>query len=127
MGSLVAIAVALVLVAACGGKSKSAAAVPMGQELYTLSCAACHGTTGAGNTFTLKGQTIKVHALGWADLSQAYATDPSRGSVEQQIGLAITKGLDEKGEALNQMMPRWSTLSSAQVDSIIAYIKANFK
>jgi hypothetical protein len=55
------------------------------------------------------------------------AADPSRGSVEQQMALAITKGQDETGDDLNAMMPRWSVLSQEQVDSLIQYIQATFK
>jgi mono/diheme cytochrome c family protein len=104
-----------------------AAANLMGEQLFQTSCAECHGQDAAGKTFEMDGNTISTPSLSWADLSQAYATDPSRGSVEQQLVLAITKGLDESGDDLNPMMPRWSFLSQAQVDSLIQYIQATFK
>jgi mono/diheme cytochrome c family protein len=104
-----------------------AAANLMGEQLFQTSCAACHGQDGAGKTFEMDSNTISTPSLSWADLSQTYASDPSRGSVEQQLVLAITKGLDESGDDLNPMMPRWSFLSQAQVDSVIQYIQATFK
>ena len=113
------------VVAACS--SASAPAQPTGKQLYDMSCAACHGLTGQGSTFTRKGQTIKVPALLWSDLKTAYSKDPSRGTVDQQVSEAITKGLDEEGKPLNPMMPRWVSLSKPQVDSLISYLKTSFK
>ncbi len=94
-----------------------------GASLFQFSCAACHGQDRGGNTFDMDGQKIDVPALAWSDLSSAYATDPGRGSVADQLGLAITKGQDESGEDLNPMMPRWSSLSQAQVDSLVQYLQ----
>lgn len=95
----------------------------MGQDLFELSCAACHGNNAQGSKLTRKGQTISVPALQWADLAKMYSTDPSRGSVEQQLVLAITKGQDEGGDPFNAMMPRWTVLSQDQVNSLIDYLK----
>jgi mono/diheme cytochrome c family protein len=106
----------------------SPAAVDLkGEQLFQTSCAACHGQDGAGKTFELDNKTISTPSLSWSDLSQTYASDPSRGTVEQQLALAITKGQDETGDDLNAMMPRWSFLSQEQVDSLIQYIQATFK
>ncbi len=99
----------------------------MGQQLFDTACAACHGSDGAGKTFEMDGQKIDTPALSWSDLSTTYATDASRGTVEQQIALAITKGEDESGDQLEPMMPHWSFLSQAQVDSLVQYIQASFK
>jgi mono/diheme cytochrome c family protein len=104
-----------------------AAADLKGEQLFQTSCAACHGQDGAGKTFELDNNTISTPSLSWSDLSQTYASAPSRGSVEQQLALAITKGQDETGDELNAMMPRWSFLSQVQVDSLIQYIQATFK
>lgn len=97
-----------------------------GASLYQLSCAACHGANGQGSTFKDKDQTISVPALEWADLNKMYSTKPSRGTVEQQFALAITKGQDEEGEDLDEMMPRWSALSQAQIASLVQVIKTGF-
>lgn len=99
----------------------------MGEQLYQTSCAACHGADGKGKTFDVDGQKITTPSLSWGDLTQMYATDPSRGDVATQLGLAITKGLDESGDPMNDMMPRWSFLSQAQVDSLVQYLQATFK
>ena len=101
----------------------AAAANLMGDQLFHTSCFTCHGAKAEGNKFTRKGQTVSVPSLGWADLSKTYSTKPSRGTVEQQLTLAITKGQDEEGEDLAKMMPRWSWLSSAQVNSLVQYLK----
>jgi mono/diheme cytochrome c family protein len=102
----------------------AAAAELTGASLYRLSCAACHGRDRAGSTFELAGQTIKVPGLVWDNLNRRYQSDPGRGSVPEQMALAITKGEDAGGGELNSMMPRWSALSQAQVDSLIQFIQA---
>ncbi len=102
------------------------AANVQGEQLYAMACAACHGSDAAGKTFELDGNKIDTPSLHWGDLSSTYATDPSRGTVEQQVAISITKGLDEKGGDLNAMMPRWSFLSQAQVDSLVQYLKTAF-
>ena len=110
------------------GATLSAAATGLqGQLLYVTACASCHGVDGAGKTFVKDDNTITTPALSWADMNQVYSTNPSRGSVAAQLALAITKGQDENGEDLPSMMPRWSFLSQAQVDSLIAYLQATFK
>lgn len=98
-----------------------------GEQLYTTACASCHGEDGAGQTFKRKGNSISAASLSWSDLSKMYAEQPSRGTAEQQFAAAVTKGQDEEGDDLNPMMPRWSFLSQAQVDSLVQYIKAAFK
>lgn len=97
-----------------------------GEQLYQAACAACHGADAAGKDFESDGNTISTPSLHWADLSGMYASDPSRGSVETQVALAITKGQDEEGGDLNAMMPRWTFLSQAQVDSLVQYLQTAF-
>lgn len=98
-----------------------------GEQLYLAACAACHGSDGAGKTFEVDSNSITTASLKWADLTQTYSADPSRGSVAQQVALSITKGQDETGGDLNTMMPRWSSLSQAQLDSLVQYIQTTFK
>ncbi len=94
-----------------------------GAALYQISCAGCHGQDRAGNNFDQDGQKISVPALAWNDLNKTYSTDPSRGSAADQLALTITKGQDETGGDLNAMMPRWSSLSQQQVDSLVQYLQ----
>lgn len=97
-----------------------------GEQLYQAACAACHGADAAGKDFESDGNTISTPSLHWSDLSGMYATNPSRGSVQAQIALSITKGQDEEGQDLNAMMPRWTFLSQAQVDSLVQYLQTAF-
>ena len=106
------------------GSVEIASADLTGASLYKFACAACHGQDHAGSTFEVAGQTIKVPALNWTDLNILYTADRSRGSIAEQVALAITKGQDGGGGEMNAMMPRWSTLSQAQIDSLIQYIQA---
>ena len=99
----------------------------MGEQLFLTSCAACHGMDGAGKTFEKDGNTIRTPSLHWSELSSTFARDPSRGSAPEQVSLAITTGKDETGAELNTMMPRWSFLSHAQVESLVQYLQTGFK
>ena len=99
----------------------------MGEQLFRTSCAACHGMDGAGNIFEKDGNTIATPSLHWNELRQTFSRDSSRGSLAEQISLAITKGQDETGAELNRMMPRWSVLSQAQVDSLVQYLQTTFR
>lgn len=74
----------------------------------------------------MDGQKIDVPALSWDDLSTTFQTQPDRGDLSTQLGLAITRGQDETGADLNAMMPRWSSLSQAQVDSLVQYLQTTF-
>lgn len=98
-----------------------------GEQLYLAACAACHGTDGAGKTFTKENQKIETPSLSWSELTKTYSADSSRGSVADQVALSIVKGQDETGADLNTMMPHWSFLSQAQVDSLIQYLQTAFK
>ncbi len=109
---------------AAGAPTSSAAVGELaGASLYQVACAACHGADLKGSTFELDNQKIDVPALAWDDLSTTFQTQPARGDAATQIGLAITKGKDETNADLNPMMPRWSSLSQAQVDSLVQYLK----
>ena len=114
---------------ASGASSElSAAAANLeGEQLYQAACAACHGEDGAGKTFDVDGNKISTPSLQWSDLSKMYSENPDRGDVAQQLSLAITKGQDEEGEDMDPMMPHWSFLSQAQVDSLVQYIQTTFK
>ena len=98
-----------------------------GEQLYVTACAACHGIDGEGKTFESEGNTIKTPVLSWADLNDMYSANPDRGSIPDQLAIAITKGQNEDGEDMSTMMPRWSFLSQEQVDSLIQYIQSTFK
>jgi mono/diheme cytochrome c family protein len=98
-----------------------------GEQLYKAACAACHGKDGAGITFTKEDHSITTPSLSWAELTKTYSADPSRGSVADQVALSMVKGQDETGGDLNTMMPRWTLLSKAQVDSLVQYLQTTFK
>ena len=98
-----------------------------GEQLYKIACAACHGADGLGKKFTKEDQTIETPSIAWSELTKTYSANPSRGSVADQVALSITKGQDETGADLNSMMPRWSFLSQAQIQSLIQYIQTTFK
>ena len=111
--------------AALGACSSSSAAAPAastataapvltgvaaGQVTYEQSCASCHGVAGVGSKFTLDNQTIEVPAITFADLDALYHDKFDTMAVD-----TITKGVDEAGQPLNRMMPRWTIFSDQQL------------
>jgi cytochrome c1 len=114
-----------ILAVALGACSSSGAASPVltgaaaGQVMFEQSCASCHGAAGVGSKFTVDNQTIEVPAITFADLDALYHDKFDTMAVD-----SITKGLDEEGQPLNRMMPRWTIFSDQQLSDIVAYLKS---
>lgn len=89
-----------------------------GQVMYEQSCASCHGAGGVGIKFTLDNQTIEVPAITFAELDALYHDKFDTMAVD-----TITKGVDEAGQPLNRMMPRWTIFSDQQLADIVTYLK----
>ena len=132
LAALVVTASLVVVVGACSSTNAPAAATPAaataapaltgaaaGQVLYEQSCASCHGVAGVGSKFTMDNNTIEVPAITFADLSGTYGD-----KLDTLVPDSITKGLDETGQALNRMMPRWTIFSDQQVSDLVAYLKS---
>ncbi len=90
-----------------------------GQVLFEQSCASCHGVGGVGSKFTKDNNTIEVPAITFTDLTPVYGD-----KFDTLAADAIVKGLDETGQPLNRMMPRWTIFSDQQVGDIVAYLKS---
>jgi len=90
-----------------------------GQVMFEQSCASCHGTGGVGQKFTLDNQTIEVPAVTFADLDALYHDKFDTMAID-----TITKGVDEEGQPLNRMMPRWTIFSDQQLADIVTYLKS---
>lgn len=89
-----------------------------GQVMYQQSCASCHGEGGVGSKFTLDSQTIEVPAITFTDLDALY-----HDKFDTMAIATITKGVDETGQPLNRMMPRWTIFSDQQLADMVAYLK----
>lgn len=125
-------AVALTLagaVAACGSaaapSSAPSSAAPVltgaaaGQVIFEQSCASCHGTGGVGQKFTMDNNTIEVPAITYPELEALY-----HDKYDTMVVDTIVKGVDEEGQALNRMMPRWTIFSDQQMADLVAYLKS---
>jgi mono/diheme cytochrome c family protein len=79
------------------------------------SCAACHGTNGAG------GLHIADHAIS-ADLRhKALVTEQKPPYNVQLLERAISTGIDNTGQPLNIVMPHWK-MSSRDLHDVAAYV-----
>ena len=124
-------AILAVVLGACSSSGAASPAAPAatagpvltgaaaGQVLFDQSCASCHGAAGVGSKFTVDGQTIEVPAVAFADLDALYHDKFDPMAVD-----TITKGLDEEGQALNRMMPRWTIFSDQQLADLVTYLKS---
>jgi cytochrome c1 len=90
-----------------------------GQVIFEQSCASCHGAAGVGTKFTVDSQTIEVPAVTFADLDALY-----HDKFDTMVIDTITKGLDEAGQPLNRMMPRWTIFSDQQLADLVTYLKS---
>ncbi|MCL4544498.1 MAG: cytochrome c [Chloroflexi bacterium] len=102
--------------AAAPAAQSTAASATAGQSLYQQDCASCHGPDAKGGMKL--GDTTSAD-LRWQVLGPVYHNDPAL------VQRAILQGLDEDGQPLDAIMPRWqSKLSPAQAQDIIAYLQS---
>ena len=79
-------------------------------------CGSCHGADGRGRTIrVMGGATVDAPDITYDELIEDGFTDAT-------IAAAIRDGVDEKGEQIDEAMPRWQ-MSQADVDATIAYLK----
>ena len=90
-----------------------------GQVIFEQSCASCHGVGGVGQTFTMDDQSIAVPAITYSELEALY-----HDKYDSMVVATITTGVDEEGQPLNRMMPRWTIFSSDQMDALVVYLKS---
>ena len=81
-------------------------------------CAPCHGEDGKGKKLP---DGKQFPAIRFTDLCEAKDGKPAMYKAD---GLAnpIIKGLDEKGEALGDNMPRWK-LTDAELKALVGYLQ----
>lgn len=86
-----------------------------GKKIFESKCAVCHKTDASGG--------INLGDTTSADL-QAPALEEQYHQDDSLIKRAMLKGIDEEGEQLDAVMPRWGDagLTSAQADDIIAFL-----
>ena len=123
-GAILAVGIGACSSSAASPAASAATAAPVltgaaaGQVIYQQSCTSCHGDGGVGNKFTLDNQTIEVPAITFADLDALYHDKFDTMAID-----TITKGVDEEGQPLNRMMPRWTIFSDQQLADLVAYLK----
>ncbi|NTU89370.1 MAG: cytochrome c [Actinobacteria bacterium] len=84
-------------------------------RMGSAGCAYCHGANGQGGTFRMMGSSIDVPDITYEALAD-------EGFTEETIAQAIRDGIDEQGEQLSNVMPRWQ-MSEADVTYTIIYLK----
>ena len=126
-------ALVLLVLAACGSSGSNATAADNGRHIFLTgrdsagqqivaastplrpSCAACHGANGAGG----------VHFPGGAvsaDLRRsALVVGQKHPYTLALLERAIATGIDDDGESLNPVMPRWR-LSIDDLHDVAAYV-----
>jgi mono/diheme cytochrome c family protein len=84
------------------------------------SCAACHGANGAGGVH-LPGGAVS------ADLRHnALVVGQKHPYTLELLERAITTGIDNDGQPLNPVMPRWK-LSSGDLHDVASYVSTQLK
>ena len=118
VGAVLALVMALVALAA---PSAAPAGAPLGadaaagQQLYGQYCGACHGPDAKGGVKLGDATSADIR---WQAIGPLYHNDPTL------VTRAITQGLDQDGQQLDDVMPRWGTrLTAAQVQDLVAYLQ----
>jgi mono/diheme cytochrome c family protein len=108
MGKFVAISGALVagiLVGAAPNAKAAPKPAPTGAQLYSLNCVVCHGEDGKG---TETGKALM-------------APDLHTPVVQKQTNAMLTQAISE---GKNNMPPFMSTLSPADIQSLVTYVRS---
>jgi cytochrome c oxidase subunit II len=85
-----------------------------------LACVDCHGSKGKGGTINMMMQRIEVPGITWTELTSPDSDHPP--FTEETLKRAITRGVDETGEALKYPMPRWQ-MSDSDLNDLVGFIK----
>ncbi len=118
-GLIMPLAVAGALALSAGAAMTAGAATTgdaaNGKTLFESKCAVCHKTDASGG--------INLGDTTSADL-QSPALEEQYHQNDALIKRAMLKGIDEEGEQLDSVMPRWGDagLTDAQANDIIAFL-----
>ncbi len=78
-------------------------------------CASCHGIDGRGGIYPMM-CGIKTPDIRYSTLTQKH------GMSEEDIKIAITRGIGDEGEELDYCMPRWQ-MTEKDLNDVIDYLK----
>ena len=82
-------------------------------------CAPCHGADGMGKKTPQGKEFPPIH---YSALRAPRDGKPATYKDDAALANPITKGLDEKGEALSDDMPRWK-FTDAELAAVVQYLK----
>jgi mono/diheme cytochrome c family protein len=91
-----------------------------GKDAFELNCSSCHGMTGKGDGPVAAALTPKPRDFSQGAFSFDTDEDGVKGS-DADLKNVITNGAGAYGGSM--MMAGWPTLSGAEVDNIVAYIR----
>lgn len=107
------------------GTTASGQVVQNSHGMEGVGCAMCHGADGRGGV---------MHGIPAPDITFSALVDAQGHEHElmgrrhppfnrETIKAAIVAGIDPAGNALHEEMPRWSGLTSADLDDLIDYLQ----
>ncbi|AKU98538.1 Putative diheme cytochrome c-553 [Labilithrix luteola] len=102
------------------GGTTNAASVDLGKTIATKNaCASCHGADYAGSASGIPGNP-NVNAPNVTSDEQTGVG----GWSDEQLAAAIRTGVDDEGKSLCSVMPKFGSLSDADVANLVAYLRS---
>jgi len=121
-----ALVIAALALTGCGGSDTTTEpSVETGADLVkTNACGSCH-TSAKSTDGVLSGQDVVVTGTKAYGPNITPDKDTGIGSwTDQQIIDAIRKGTDDEGQSLCAVMPRFASLSDADMASMVLYLRS---
>ena len=97
----------------------------MGQGMMgRIGCVMCHGADGRGRVIRMMGPVVEVPDIRYATLTSPHqeTSGTTPGWTDAQIAVAVRRGVEPNGKALDSLMPKWD-MGDSDMRDVLDYLK----
>lgn len=97
----------------------------MGQGMMgRTGCVMCHGADGRGRVIRMMGPVVEVPDIRYATLTSPHqeTSGTTPGWTDAQIAVAVRRGVEPNGKALDSLMPKWE-MGDSDMRDVLDYLK----